>query len=394
MSTQTQDMKIFIKHFGNISIPLDVNSSDEIYNVIEKYKTKTHISGDLYLTYANIILESNNKIEDYMIKNGTTFHVISSEKDEIIIFVKIQSKNYIPLALKPNNLISDIKQQLSDLHGIKRDDKVLIYENEELNDGNVIMDYKIINNSLLFLNDKCENIHINVFIGSFIHEQITIEAHLNEKIFDIKKKIQKIKKIPIEEQIIIVDDEMLDDFKSINDCQILDNSNILLIQRYIEYRTVKIKSFDGKSISINIRISDSISYLKKEIEKTEKIPIDQQILFFNGEEINDSDLIQIYFYNKSCYSRLDLVKSTRKDNIIFIKKGLNQIFPIEINHKDKIFEIKTKIEKKFGYHLNDQQLFYESKELENEKTLQDYQIPLNSKCKLSFQYKKKSAAIC
>ena len=120
-----------------------------------------------------------------------------------------------------------------------------------------------------------------------------------------------------------------------------------------------------------IEEKSSIEDLKFEINKKLKIPNNEQFLFYKGFELNDDKTPLDYYIDGNSIINLDV--DLKID--VYINYHNNKSIKFrEVKILYKVEYIKYEIENKLNIDISEQRLFYENKELENDKSLLYYNI--------------------
>ena len=346
---------------------------------------------DAYKFQSDSILEFRNK-------------PCTRSEDELKVYVKFPGceRKALALTVKASATVRSLKSAIDrETVGGRVKYLKLAGGDCELKDGLKLSVYAVENETVL-----CATLQLKLFVKRLDKPTIfRLEVQSDDRIENVKKRIQDQEQIPIDEQTLSLEASTLEDHELVDSvCYWLlqyDRITPVFGLEVKRVRDLQIRispnpwPFDlgtsgiGRPISVSIKNNETVRKVKSRIASEINSLPDQQHLFFNGEQLVDSwTFDQLGFRD-----RVNLCFAQRSDlfKISIVPIGSDQ-FEVKVGAHDTIKYVKSIIEQSTScsrsrsrFPFDRQILIHEGKQLEDDRTLLSYRIEAGSELGVSLR---------
>ena len=302
-------MQIFVKTLTGRTMTVNIEGANTVAELKEKIREHEGIPADQQrLVFAGKCLEDDRVLNDYNIQKESTVHLLLRLRGGMQLFVKTLTGRTMTVNVEGTSTVAELKEKITEREGIPAEQQRLVFAGKCLEDDRVLSDYNIQKESTINLLLRLRG-GMQIFVRTLTGKTATIEVDGTETIADLKEKLREREGIPADQQRLVFAGKLLEDDRTISDYNIRKESTVHLLLRLKGGMQVFMKTFTGRTITLDAEQSDTVANLKSKLAEKEGIPMDAQRMVFAGKNLDDTR--QLSDYNIQAMSTINLLLRLR-----------------------------------------------------------------------------------
>ena len=298
-------IQTFVKTLTAKAIEREVESSETFQIVKNKIQDREGNSSDHQLFSSGEQLNDSHTRSYYNIEKKITLDLTLRGHGQMKMFTKTPMGRTIILEVAAGSTIEMVKAMVQDREDITLDQQQLIFTGKCLEGlSQILRFYNIYKERILHLGRRTQD-GIQIFVKTLMSKVITLQVEAGNTIENVKAKIQAKEGIPPDQQRLFFAGKQLENGHTLSNYSIQEGDTLHLVLRIRGGMQIFVKTLTGKTIVLEVEVSDTIKNVKCMIQDKVGIPTGQQLLVFAGKQLEDSCTLSDYNIQKE--STLHLV---------------------------------------------------------------------------------------
>jgi len=361
------------------SLEITQNRKSTVKELIESLSAlpKT-LSSELYLLYQDQILAAESSLEQCSLADGANVRILQRIIVPFVISVLTPGGKRLKIEVSSSDVtVTQVKERVKAAEGLKSTLYSLVFRDIALSEEVALVYYSIVADSELNLvPNKQEITEIYVLMPSGRMVSLTL---------DLWTRAEQVKRSALElEGNQKVDQQLLYEGKRLQDSRFLvsyDLSRLPTLQIKPNNFQIFVTVPSGKTIILDVALTDTVQAVKAQIEAKEGIPADRQQLKLYGLPLQDMNTLEEHRVQVD--STLILVPRAVSGQPQLILKVSDKVINVSAKPSDYLKEIKARVMQAYGLELGRQNFVYHGIQLRDEnRTLQELGVPMGSELSL------------
>jgi len=278
--------QIYVRKPDDSRFPLTVIPGNKISACKTKiFKKKGIPIQDQRLSFNDVPLKDEKTLVGSGIRNGDTINL-----GPMIVYVRTRRGKKFTFEVDPDEMVEKFKPLVEKREGTPVDEQRLYHKNKKLIDGKPLSDFNVRHKSTIDLGPMV------IFVQPLGKEsKIELDVEPTDTLKSVKVKVKNRLKMPVAEQrLSFQDTEMLSDSKNLDSYGVRHLDTLYMFEESKNPTMIifVLKEWNNHKFKLKTDPTNTILDVKKMIEASENIPVDQQRLTFKKKSVYNAKTLE------------------------------------------------------------------------------------------------------